>query len=196
MTATTPRGVTYPVLTDQVATLGPTIQDMALDLDSLVQQLVDRLDAAAHRPAARIAAVTDQLLTPFVANTITFTGEDFDTGGMADIATAPTRLRLTEQGIYVVGASLALTPFTGTWGARAVLLNSTSSRIGAESGQGSNLAGGDPQNGYLCPSMVTYADGVTPSDITVSVTSTANGNVNVQSRSLWAVKISNVSGGY
>lgn len=195
MTATTPRGITYPVLTDPVSSLGPTIQDMALDLDTLVQQLADRLDAAAHRPAARMSAIANQLLTPFVANTVTFVAEDFDNGGMIDLAASNTRIRITEQGLYMVGASVAAT--TGTaWGLRADITNSASGAVARASLQGNSQLGDEPTNTYVSVAMLTYVDGVTPADITVAVTSTYGSNVNLQDRSLWAVKMGNLPGGY
>jgi hypothetical protein len=196
MTANTPRGITYPVLTDPVSSLGPTIQDMALDLDSLVQQLADRLDAAAHRPAARMSAIANQLLTPFVANTVTFSAEEFDTGGMIDLAASNTRIRITEQGLYMVGATVAATTATGSWGLRADITNSASGATARASLQGNNSSGDDPTNTYVSVAMLTYADGVTPADITVAVTSTSGTTVNLQDRSLWAVKMGNLPGGY
>ncbi|TRV72588.1 hypothetical protein FKN01_29830 [Streptomyces sp. 130] len=196
MTATTPRGITYPVLTDPVSTLGPTIQDMALDLDSLVQQLADRLDAAAHRPAARMSAIANQTLTPFVANVVTFAAEEFDVGGMIDLGASNTRIRIIEQGLYMVGASVAVTPATGSWGMRADITNSASGATARASLQGNNNTGSSPTNTYVSVAMLTYADGVTPADITVAVTSTAGATVNMQDRSLWAVKMGNLPGGY
>lgn len=196
MTANTPRGITYPVLTDQVSTLGPTIQDMALDLDGLVQQLATRLDAAAHRPAARMAAIANQTLTPFAANTVTFSTEEIDTGGMIDLAASNTRIRITEQGLYMVGASVAATTATGTWGLRADITNSASGALARSSLQGNNSSGDEPTNTYIGVGMLTYADGVTPADITVAITSTSGLTVNLQDRSLWAVKLGNIEGGY
>ncbi|MCX0246401.1 hypothetical protein [Streptomyces drozdowiczii] len=196
MTANTPRGITYPVLTDQVSTLGPTIQDMALDLDGLAQQLADRLDAAAHRPAARMSAIANQTLTPFVANTVTFAAEEINIGGMVNIPTSNTRIRITEQGLYMVGASVAATTATGTWGLRADITNSASGAVARASLQGNNNSGDEPTNTYLSVGMLTYADGATPADITVAVTSTSGGSVNLQDRSLWAVKMGNIPGGY
>ncbi|MEW2127117.1 hypothetical protein AB0891_25695 [Streptomyces sp. NPDC007259] len=196
MTANTPRGITYPLLSDPVSMTQPAIQDMAMDLDGLVQQLATRLNAAAHRPAGRMSATANQLLTPFIDNTITFATEDFDIGGMIDIPTSNSRIRITEQGLYLVGASLSLTTFNGIWGIRATIINSTTSNTGTSSLQGNNGLGDDPTGTYITVGMLTYADGVTPSDITVTVASTANGNVNVQARSLWAVKMGNIVGGY
>lgn len=196
MTANTPRGITYPLLSDPVSITQPAIQDMAMDLDGLVQQLATRLDAAVHRPAARISAIANQLLTPFIDNTVIFAAADFDIGGMTDIPTDNTRIRITEQGLYLVGASMALTTFNGSWGIRATIINSTSSSSGSSSVQGNNGLGDEPTETYITVGMLTYADGVAPSDITVAVASTANGNVNVQARSLWAVKMGNVQGGY
>ncbi|WP_328902280.1 hypothetical protein OHR86_22325 [Streptomyces sp. NBC_00441] len=196
MTANTPRGITYPTLTDLASTLGPTIQDMALDLDTLVQQLADRLDAAAHRPAARMSAIANQTLTPFVANTVTFVAEEFDVGGMINIPTSNTRIRITEQGLYMVGATVAATTATGSWGLRADITNSASGAVARASLQGNNSSGDDPTNTYVSVAMLTYADGVTPADITVAVTSTSGTTVNLQDRSLWAVKMGNLPGGY
>jgi hypothetical protein len=196
MTANTPRGITYPVLTDPVSSLGPTIQDMALDLDTLVQQLADRLDAAAHRPAARMSAIANQTLTPFIANAVTFSAEEFDTGGMIDIPASNTRIRITEQGLYMVGATVAATTATGSWGLRADITNSASGATARASLQGNNSSGDDPTNTYVSVAMLTYADGVTPADITAAVTSTSGTTVNLQDRSLWAVKMGNLPGGY
>jgi hypothetical protein len=196
MTANTPRGITYPVLTDPASTLGPTIQDMAMDLDGLAQELADRLDAAAHRPAARMSAIANQLLTPFVANTVTFAAEEINIGGMVNIPTSNTRIRITEQGLYMVGASVAATTATGTWGLRADITNSASGALARSSLQGNNSSGDEPTNTYIGVAMLTYADGVTPADITVTVTSTSGLTVNLQDRSLWAVKMGNLPGGY
>lgn len=198
MPANTPRGISYPLYTDPISGTQAYFQDMATDMDGLVQQLDDRLDAARHRPAVKISAFSNQLLTPFVANTVTFDFEDFDRGGMADIAVSNTRIQLLERGIYIVGASLSCTPATGTWGVQAQL-------IGTGGGFGGGLV---TQRGssttldtsttptYLNPTALWFTDGTAPVNITVAITMNSPGTVNVQDRNLFAAKVSNTAGGF
>lgn len=196
MPANTPRGISYPLFTDPVNSLQPSIQDMATDLDTLVQQLVTRLTAP--RPAGRMSATANQTLTPFVANTLTYSTEDFDVGSMIDIPTNNTRIRITAQGIYLVGGHIVVTdPAAGDWGLRMDILNSANGDIRRASLKGSNSGGGEPTGTYLNAAMLTYVDGVTPADITIQITTTSGtAGRTVAARSLWATKLSNLPGGY
>lgn len=197
MPANTPLGISYPLYTDPISGTQTYFQDMATDMDGLVQQLDDRLDAAAARPGVRVVSFANQAIPANTATTATWAGEDFDQGGMADIAVNNTRIQLIERGIYIVGASLVMAPAAGTWGAQATLVGSAGFGGGVVSLRGSSTTL-DPSTtpNYLNPMAMWFADGITVVNITVSVIHNAGAAVNLQDRALFAAKVSNTIGGY
>jgi hypothetical protein len=196
MTANTPRGFTYPLYTDPVSITQSVFADLAGDLDTAVEQLDNRIQAAYQRPAARASGLANQNFPPTTNVTVTFSAEDFDIGNMIDIPTNNTRIRITEQGFYLVGASIAVTPIAGNWALQASILNSATTPIGATSLRGNDSGGATPANTYMNVHMLTFCDGITPADITVVVRQASIGAVQIQDRNLWATKIGNVAGGF
>lgn len=197
MPQTTPLGISYPLYTDPISSTQAAFQDMATDMDGLVELLDTRLDAAAQRPAVRISALANQSMTPFVANTVTFSTEDFDVGGMANIPVSNTRIQLIERGMYIVGAMLNMAPAPGTWGAQATIVGSAGLGGGLVSMRGSSTTlDGSTTPTYLNPVALWFADGVTTVNITISILHNAAAAVNLSNRNLFAAKVSNTQGGF
>lgn len=192
MPANTPRGITYPLLTDPVSGLRADIQELATDLDTITQQLVTRLAAARQRPSCRISGLANQAVAINTNVTATFTAEDWDNASMANLGVNNTRIQITERGVYLVGASVAVTPQAGTWGVHAII-NSSGGFIGPTttivSAQGSTTI-----NTYLNPVFLHYATGAVTDDITLIVRQNGALAVNIQDRNLWVAKVSNDDG--
>ncbi len=198
MSANTPLGITYPLYTDPVGTTRAAIEEMATDMDTLVDQLTDRLTAAEHRPAAKVAAIAAQSILPLVNTTVTWTGEDYDTGGMVDLATNNTRILLSEKGIYIVGAMLNFAPAPGTWGPQATLVGTAGGFGGGTvSVRGSsNTLDTSTTPTYINPVALWYVDGTAPVSITCVVTHQASGAVNLTDRNMFAAKVSTTLGDF
>lgn len=195
MPANTPLGISYPLYTDPIANTQAYFQDMATDMDGLVQQLDTRLAAAAARPGVLIVSFTGQALPPATPTVVTFSGENFDQGGMADIATNNTRIQLLERGIYVVGASISLASTVAPAGGYQAALNGSAGLGGGlVSARGSSSADPAVTPVYLNPMGLWFADGVTPVNITVTVTGTVA--TTITDRNLFAAKVSNTLGGF
>jgi hypothetical protein len=197
MPANTPLGISYPLYTDPISGTQTYFQDMATDMDGLVQQLDTRLTAAAQRPGVRIVSFTAQAIAANTPTTATFAGEDFDQGNMADIAVNNTRIQLIDKGIYIVGASLVMAPAAGTWGVQASLVGTAGFGGGLVSMRGSSTTlDASTTPNYLNPVSLWYADGVSIVNITCVITHNAGAAVNLQDRALFAAKVSNTPGSY
>lgn len=105
MPANTPRGYTYPTYGD-VANPPAQIQDMAQDIDTDVAGLVARTTAALNRPSARISETANQLIAANTNTFLTFSVEEYDNGGMANLGVNNDRLTFPETGIYQVTAEV------------------------------------------------------------------------------------------
>ncbi len=198
MPANTPLGISYPLYTDPVANTQAYIQDMAQDMDTLVDQLTDRLVAASQRPAAKVNSIAAQSITPFVATTVTWSLEEFDRGGMVDLATNNTRIQLLEQGIYLVGAVLNFAPAPGTWGVQASLVGTGGGFGGGLMSQRGSSNTLDPSTTptYVNPVALWYTDGTAPISLTVSITHNASAALSLTDRNFFAAKVSTVLGAY
>lgn len=195
MPANTPLGISYPLYTDPISSTQAAFQDMATDMDSLVEQLDNRLTTAASRPGVRIVSFTSQVLPPATPTTVTFTGEDFDQGNMADIAVSNTRIQLIERGIYLVGASIRLaSTAVPAGGYQAQLVGTAGFGGGLVSARGSSSADPAVTPVYLNPVSLWFADGVTTVNLTCVVTGTIA--TSIEDRALFAAKVSNTVGSY
>lgn len=197
MPANTPRGITYPLYTDLVSNTQLYFQDMATDMDGLVQLFSDRMDAAAMRPAAKVSGLSNQALAANTNVTTTWSGEDFDNGGMVDLAVSNTRIQLLELGIYIVGASVGVSNTTGTYGVRATFALSAGIGGGQVSlrGSSSNLDTAPTQT-YINPLMMAYCDGTTPVNVTLVLRQNSSATIQIQDRNMWAAKVSNLAGNF
>lgn len=197
MPANTPLGISYPLYTDLIANTQAYFQDMATDMDTLVEQLDNRLTTAASRPGVRVVSFTNQSIAANTPTTATYTGEDFDQGNMADIAVNNTRIQLIERGIYIVGASMLMAPAAGTWGVQAQLIGSAGLGGGLVSMRGSSTTADTTTTpNYLNPVSLWFADGITTVNITCVITHNAGAAINLQDRALFAAKVSNTIGSY
>jgi hypothetical protein len=197
MPANTPRGISYPLYTDPIANTQVYFQDMATDIDTLVDQFSDRLIAAGTRPAAKASGIANQALAPLTNVTCTWVGEDFDNDNMIDLAVNNTFITLTDQGFYMVGASVGLSNTAGTYGVRATLTFSAGLGGGIQTLRGSsNTLDPSPTQTYINPLSMVYCDGITPVNCTVVMRQNAAASINIQDRNFWAAKVSNLMGGF
>lgn len=191
MPANTPRGITYPLYTDPFANGRADIQEIADDSDTLVQELVDRLDAAQHRPSCRISGLANQAVAINTNVTATFSGEDWDNDNMANLGVNNTRIQITKRGVYLIGASVSVTAQAGSWGVQATIASTggVATTVGVQSTQGSTSI-----NTYLNPVMLHYATGAVTDDITLVIRQNGALSVNIQDRNLWVAQVSNDDG--
>lgn len=198
MPANTPRGISYPLYSDPLSSLQSSFQDMATDMDGLVQQLDDRLTAAGQRPSAKVSGVTNQAWAPTTDVTVTWEAEDFDNAGMVDLGVSATRIQLLEQGVYIVGATVTATNQIGTYGVQATFaFNSPGAGGGLvnQRGVSANLDT-SPDVNMVNPVGFIYTTGAAPVNVTLVVRQNGGGALQIQSRNFWAAKISNVVGAY
>lgn len=197
MPANTPLGISYPLYTDPISGTQGYFQDMATDMDSLVEQLDDRLDAARQRPAAKVTSFTNQSIPANTPTTVVYDFEEFDQGGMVNLPVSSTRIQLIERGIYIVGASINVTAAAGTWGVQAQLTATAGLGGGLVSLRGSSTTldvSTTPL--YLNPIALWFADGTTTANVTCVLTHNAGAAINAQDRSFFAAKVSNTLGGF
>jgi hypothetical protein len=197
MPANTPLGISYPLYSDAISTTQAQFQDMATDMDTLVQQLEDRLTAASTRPTCKLSGIANQLVAPATNVTVVWAAEDFDNDNMANIGVNATRIQLIDQGIYLVGASIALSNTLGTYGVSATIVNSAGVGGGVQTMRGvSGNLDTTPGQTYINPQSMVYADGITTVDVTVVVRQNSAAGINIQDRNFWATKVSNGGGGF
>lgn len=197
MPANTPRGISYPLYTDPIANTQIYFQDMATDIDTLVEQFSDRIDAAAMRPVAKISGLANQSIAPFTDVTATWSTEDYDNASMVDLAVSNTRIQLIQQGFYMVGASAGFSNAAGTYGVRGTFGLSAGIGGGAVSVRGSsNTLDPSPTQTYINPLMMVYADGVTTVNVTLVVRQNSGGAIQLQDRNMWAAKVSTLMGAF
>jgi hypothetical protein len=197
MPANTPRGISYPLYTDPISNTQVYFQDMATDIDTLVEQFSDRMDAAAMRPSAKASGLANQALAPLTNVTCIWSAEDFDNAAMINLGVNNTFITLTEQGIYIVGASIGLSNTLGTYGVRATLTFSAGIGGGTQTLRGSSTTlDPSPTQTFINPLSMVYCDGITAVNCTVVMRQNAAGAINIQDRNFWASKVSNVTGGF
>jgi hypothetical protein len=109
MTANTPRGYTYPLLTDP-ADFPTQIQDFAQDVDTDVQAQVTATAAALNAPSARASHSLNQAINPSTFTFVTFNTEEYDNAAMVNLGVNNDRITFTSTGIYLVEAQVNFAP--------------------------------------------------------------------------------------
>lgn len=191
MPADTPLGITYPLYTDPMDP-AVNIAEIATDTDTLVQQLDDRLTATATRPVGRLTGITNQVLVPNTGVSPLFPVGEFSTP-MEDPAN--NRLQLTEQGIYVLTASVF---FTGNGNATPygvfLSLNSSAGFISTPVIQ--SLPAAQSRGTFITVSAMHYVTGLVTDSITAIVRHNSAANVTITVRCLTACKTGNQLGAF
>ncbi|MEU1494282.1 hypothetical protein ABZ456_29020 [Streptomyces sp. NPDC005776] len=191
MPADTPLGITYPLFTDPMDP-APQIAEIATDTDTLVQQLDDRLAATAQRPTGRLEGITNQVLVPNAGVSPLLPVGAFSTP-MEDPAN--NRLQLTEQGVYLLTASVF---YTGNGNATPygvfVSINSSGGFISSPVVQ--SLPASQSRGTYITLSAMHYVTGTVTDNITCIVRHNSAANVTITNRCLTACKTGNYLGGF
>lgn len=193
MPADTPRGITYPLYTDPLSGIQTDFQEMAEDLDTLTDQLVDRLAAAQVRPSAVIGESANQAVAANTDVTCTFTGEVYDNAAMVDLAVNNTRIRISERGLYLITAGVTFAAAAGTWGC-LVRINSSAGLVANPVFQ--TLQGNTTIVTNNSVSTLHFADGAGNDDITMTVRQNSAGAMNISTRSLAVSKVSTTLGDF
>lgn len=105
MPANTPRGYTYPLLTD-VADFPAQILDFATDVDTDVAAQVTEIAADLNAPSARISASANQNIAANADTFATFAVEEYDNAAMGNLGVNNDRLTFTSTGVYLVQAEV------------------------------------------------------------------------------------------
>lgn len=189
MPQNTTRGYTYPLYTDLMDP-APQLQDLATDVDTDMQALIDLIAEARDRPSVRITggATPDQSIAPDTDTLATFASEQFDNDNMADLGTDNTRIQLQQSGIYLLTGRIS---FQGTGGSGAVAslrMNSSGGLI-ATPGQISMVMD-DTQQTQLTVEQLHRVGATVPDNITLTVRHSFPSNVLLAARSLTATKVS------
>lgn len=102
MSATTPRGYTYPTYGDPMNPAAQ-IQQLATDIDTDMAGLFARYVSGNNQPTAMVTTPgTNQACATGTDVTATYTTEVYDNAAMANLGTNNTILSITSSGIYVV----------------------------------------------------------------------------------------------
>ena len=121
MPQNTPRGYTYPLLSD-VQNFPAQIQDLAQDIDADVEALDDAIQAAFNRDSARLSGPvggTQAVASGAAGVTVTYSTEEYDNAGMANLGVNNDRLTIVNGGVYLIVAHVTFGPGPNTtWGAR------------------------------------------------------------------------------
>jgi len=131
MPANTPRGYTYPLLSD-TQNFPAQIQDLAQDIDLDVESLDNAIQAAYNRDSVRVTGPiggTQAIASGAGGASITYSTEVYDNNGMANLGVLNDRITFQTQGIYLITAHVRwdVGP-NATWGA-VVALTSTGSTV-------------------------------------------------------------------
>lgn len=193
MPANTPRGITYPLYTDPLSGIQSDFQEMAEDLDTLTQQLVDRIAAAEQRPSAKISDTAIQAVAANTDVTMTFTNENYDNASMVDLGTDNTRIQITERGMYLVTAQITFATAAGSWGC-LVRINSSAGFIANPVFQ--SIQGSSTVITYSSVASLHFATGAVTDNITLTARQNSGGPVDVTDRVLAVSKVSTTLGSF
>lgn len=189
MPQNTSRGYTYPLYTDPMDPAAQ-LQDLATDVDTDMQNLINLIAAARDRPSVRITggATPDQSIAPNTDTLATFSSEQFDNDNMADLGTNNTRIQLHQSGIYLLTGRISFQGTGGTGAVASMRLNSTGGLI-AVPGRISMVMD-DTQQTQLTVEQLHRVGATVPDNITLTVRHTFTSNVLLAARSLTATKVS------
>lgn len=109
MPANTPRGYTYPLYSDP-ANPPAQIQDFAQDVDTDVQNQVNRIAGALNRPSAECRATANQAIAANTNVFATFTTEEYDNAAMINLGVNNDRITFTSTGVYLIHAEANFAP--------------------------------------------------------------------------------------
>lgn len=187
----TPLGITYPLYTDLMDP-AVNIAEIATDTDTIVEQLDTRLAATATRPVGRLGGITGQVLVPNTGVSPLLPVGEFSTS-MEDPAN--NRLQLTEQGIYVLTASVF---FTGNGNATpyGVFLSVNSSAGFISTPVVQSLPAAQNRGTFITVSAMHYVTGAVTDNITCIVRHNSAANVTITNRCLTACKSGNQLGAF
>lgn len=187
----TPLGITYPAYGDPMDPAGD-ISEIATDTDTLVQQLEDRITGTGNRPVGRVAGIANQVLVPNVGVSPLLSTGEFSTP-IEDPAN--NRLVLTEQGIYVLTASIF---YTGNGNATpyAVFLSINSSGGFIATPVIESLPAAQNRGTFINVSAMHYYPGGGTDNITAIVRHNSAANVTITFRNMTACKVGNQIGGF
>lgn len=122
MPGATPLGIRYPFQGETVT--ATSWQNTANDIDGLLTQLDVLRDTSVSKLTASISGGTAVTATGVVGTVATFTTENWDTGGYADLVANNDRLTIT-PGIYWTQCQANLTTVTSITSARCGILIGT-----------------------------------------------------------------------
>lgn len=136
MPQNTTRGYTYPLYTDPMD-FPAQIQDLATDIDTDMQSLVNRITAARNYAACHIVASGINQAVPVNTDVAcTFATELYDNTGMVNLGVSNTTVTFTQTGLYLATARATfLSNGNATVGARqlAFVTTSTLGTVGRKS---------------------------------------------------------------
>jgi hypothetical protein len=191
MPADTPLGITYPLYPDPMDPAA-NIAEIATDTDTVVEQLETRIAGTATRPVGRLGGIANQVLAPNVGVSPLLPTGEFSTP-MEDPAN--NRLQLTEQGIYLLTASVF---YTGNGNATPygvlLSLNSTAGFITTPVVE--SLPASQNRGTFINVSAMHYHTGVGTDSITAIVRHNSAANVTITFRNMTACKVGNQIGGF
>lgn len=187
MPANTPRGYSYPLYTD--STDFPTaIQDLATDVDTDMQTLVNQVAAAKNRPSARITATANQSITQNVDTVVTFATEAYDNNSMVDLAANNTRIQLQQAGIYLLTGRVQ---FAAASPAAFVTMLRMDSSGGVIANPGiMSISGSSTRVTEMTIEQLHIVTTTIPDNITLTVRHSFTAAINISARSLTATKVS------
>lgn len=120
MPANTPRGYTYPLLSD-TQNFPAQIQDLAQDIDADVEALDNAIQAAFNRDSVRVSGPvggTQSIPSSSSGASVTYSTEEYDNAGMANLGVLNDRVTVVNEGIYLVTAHITFAAGpNATWGA-------------------------------------------------------------------------------
>lgn len=189
MPANTPRGYSYPLYTDTMNGFAAAMQDLATDVDTDMQTLVNQVNAAQNRPSVRVTATANQAIVANTDTLATFATEAYDNNSMADLAVDNTRIQLQQAGIYMITARVTFPLGTPAAFVTMLRLNSTG---GVSANPGFMSITGSPTRTTemtLEQLHLVVSAGI-PDNITLTVRHSFTGPLNITARSLCATKVS------
>ena len=188
MPANTPRGYSYPLYTDTMNGFSAAMQDLATDVDTDMQTLVNQVNAAQNRPSVRVTATANQSIPQNVDTLATFATEAYDNNNMADLATDATRIQLQQAGIYMITARVTFASASPAAFVTMVRLNSSGGLI-ANPGIMS-ISGSSTRTTEMTLEQLHIVTTTIPDNITLTVRHSFTANINISARSLCATKVS------
>jgi hypothetical protein len=187
MPANTPRGYSYPLYTDP--TNFPTqMQDLATDVDTDMQTLVNQIFAAKNRPSARATATAAQAIPINTDTVVTFAVEAYDNNAMIDLATNNTRIQLQQAGIYMLTTRISFAA-AGPAGWVGMVRMDSSGGLIANPGF-TSISGNANRTTEITVEQLHIVGVTVPDNITVTVRQNFTAPINITNRSICATKVS------